>query len=113
MQITADELDRLERGWPETKIIEVDAAAVSQFPALMALRDKGFEFRWVQIARVRPLTLSGWEPAFHDPGTREIIYMNRLHNSARFRGSHELILIARNPAESLLLPIPPLKSLQP
>jgi hypothetical protein len=102
MQITAGELDQLERGWPDDQIIEVDAAAVSLFPALAALRDKGYEFRWVQIPRVRQLTLSGWEPAFHDPGTRRIIYMNRAHTSPRT--TQELILITRNPLESVAAP---------
>jgi hypothetical protein len=99
MQVTAAELDQLERGWPDGQIIEVDAAAVSQYPALTALRDRGYEFRWVQIPRVRPLTLSGWEPAFHDPHSRKIIYVNRAHTSPRT--VQELILITRNPLESL------------
>lgn len=111
MQVTAGELDQLERGWPDGQIIEVDAAAVSQFPALAALRDKGYEFRWVQIPRVRPLTQSGWEPAFHDPNTRKIIYMNRAHTSPRT--AQELILITRNPLESLASPGAPSKSNNP
>lgn len=102
MAIKREDLLQLESGWPTDQIVEVDAAAVQQLPALRALQDQGYEFRWVQIARVRSLTQSGWELACDVQDSGRILYMNHVKTS--LKGTQDLVLIMRNPAETVAIP---------
>ena len=98
MTVRLEDLDLLEAGWPRLQIMEVDAAAVDQVPALTDLRDRGYEFRWVQITRVRDLTFSGWEIAFDERGIDRYVYMNRV--KTHLKGAQDLVLIMRNSGET-------------
>ncbi len=97
MQIKSSELDQLENGWPEDRIIDVDAAAVSMNAALRELKESGIEFRWVQIHRVRDLVLTGWQPVIEQRDGHRAIYMNRM--PTRVRAAQDLVLVMRDPAE--------------
>jgi hypothetical protein len=96
MPVSSILLEQIENGWSE-EIIEVDAAAVSLIDSLQEMKNRGYEFRWVQIHRVRELTFSGWEPVIEERSGRRAVYMNKM--PTRVRADQDLILIMRDTAE--------------
>lgn len=56
-------LAQLESGWPEDQVITISPSDIAKHDFLMGLKEKGYEFRWSHVQRVRALTQTGWEPA--------------------------------------------------